>query len=51
MEKYINFAIKNVGGSSVIRCTCLDYGNLSFETPTTVKDHLYMHGFDVKYDN
>ncbi|XP_052291944.1 uncharacterized protein LOC127900769 [Citrus sinensis] len=51
VQKFINFAIKNAGGSSVIRCPCVDCGNLSFETLTTVKDHLYMHGFDVKYGN
>ncbi|XP_024043026.1 uncharacterized protein LOC112099786 [Citrus clementina] len=51
VQKFINFAIKNARGSSVIRCPCVDCGNLSFETLTTVKDNLYMHGFDVKYDN
>ena len=51
VKKFINFAIKNARDSSVIRCPCLDCGNLSFKTPTIVKDNLYMHGFDVKYDN
>ena len=51
VEKFINFTIKNVEGSSVVRCPCLDFGNLSFKTPTTVKDNLYMHGFDLKDDN
>ena len=51
VKQFINFATKTARGSSVITCLCLDCGNISFETPTTVKDNLYMHCFDVKYDN
>ena len=51
VKEFLNFATKYAGGSNVIRSPCLDCGNLSFETLTTVKDDLYMHDFNVKYDN
>lgn len=50
VEEFINFTTKNTEGNGVIRCQCLDCGNLPFETLIIVKDHLYMCGFDVKYD-
>ena len=49
VEEFMKFAVGNSEGSSVIKCPCTKYMNLSCRTHKVVREHLYFHGFDVSY--
>ncbi|TXG73091.1 hypothetical protein EZV62_001670 [Acer yangbiense] len=49
VEKFIEFAILNSENPNLIRCPCQFCGNLKFQSPREVENHLFVKGIDKSY--
>ena len=49
VETFISFAVQNSINQNSIKCLCLQCGNLIFNTPQKIKEHLLFYGIDQSY--
>ncbi|XP_021822084.1 uncharacterized protein LOC110763563 isoform X4 [Prunus avium] len=49
VEQFIVFAISHASNPKLIKCPCQVCGNLMFETPKGIRDHMFIRGVDQSY--
>ena len=49
VENFISFAVQNSANQNSIKCPCLQCGNLIFNTPQKIREHLFFYGIDQSY--
>lgn len=49
VDCFIAFAVQNSTKTISIRCPCSQCGNIIFQTPQKIKEHLFFHGIDQTY--
>ena len=49
VENFISFAVQNSTNQNSIKCPCLQCGNLIFNTPQKIREHLFFYRIDQSY--
>ena len=49
VENFISFAVQNFANQNSIKCPFLQCGNLIFNTPQKIREHLFFYGIDQSY--